>query len=1562
MADGSVSIATLGIKVDASQPEQAATSLDKLTAAGAKAEASANKVSDANAKLAESARKASTDITGMLGSIDKSVNQLVGLSQAQLDAANAGAKAAQDMAAQQAKVLAAIEDTIAGVKEFAAGLIEGMTAELKAAEAASKLATATKTATVAVDDMADRVAKLRQAYDPLGVKLAQINAQMTEADNLKRAGAISADEHAKAISSLAAQYKALSQRSDENSHSLGLNNMQMLELTHSGRAMVEMLAAGISPLRALEVEAPRLAQALGSGQGGVAGGFKAAVEGIGNLISKIPPMALAAGAAAVAIGAIAVAAVKAGQELTELGNIAQGVGATAGLSAESLKKAYEDGAAAAHESTKAAKDQALQLADTGKIGADAIGKLIPLAKDYAELTGGDAKKATDLLGQAMSGNAKAIVEINDKLHIWNQSQQDHLVTLAQENDLTRLQAELLGQLPSAFDKAKPPLDTFTASVNTLADAWHAAMTAMKGALALDGLRGVPTGLVPPAPTPQQQARDAAAAANARSSLAGQYRVDVGGVGPAVDQARAQYTGAINAINARLADVGGPNAPSAAEVANLKNSLDAYTHARDTATTADAKAHAVALAQDQAARARTSTEKAAAASALVEAQALGEVVTKGTLAQRASDAARTAGDRKIGSGPQDQSKTVDDAAQKDYQAAQLSLTKDVQQQADIKHQQVAVELQAHEDMLARQVKEKSITASASSIADGYYKQAAALKDQLIDIERDHALAQQALQQRQEVGAYLDRQTAANENLAATADQATKLEQDSLARRQKLEADILDERLKYLVKLGQITQAAADEQTAALAAAQAAEKAALAEQERVRKINEQATFAEAPYQADQEILQAKQQLARSSYAQAVLNAKILADEQQIALIEAKKAVDDAKPGSAEQQAAQAHLDALQQVNAAQTALAQRETSLATGVQEAVSNVQSFSDAIKRHDWLSAFNDLMQTLETVSVLLGTDSGLGAFLAQVTGLNVGGLGGGVGSGGGILGSVFGGGSVFGNGGIFGGSSAGGGIFGGGPNANGTISLADQSFAQGIDFLGGVGPDSLGGKLDDVSSSIESMGAGIKSAISGTGTGTLASSLGSVFAGYAIGQTVGSPLAKALGINQGAGSQIGSGLGSIAGLVLGGPIGAAIGGVLGDLVGGLFDNKPTNGAGFAKITPDGFTLSSSSKTSQQGAQLAQAFAQAIVNSEGVLKAAGVTTKETVTGVDIGTRDKPMVTFSDGHQERLGNVGDAASAADAAMKEILQGATYVSDTEKKLVESMEAAGSSFDDIAKALQGYTAAQKLAASISDQLLQLTDPQAYDRKQVTDAIQAQRDSLKAAADAGYYTADQFAGLNDQLDKLQGLQLDEVTKKYADAANQAADQWKSVSQSLQDWLRSLTGQIATSAQTTAQAYAALQAAGVAARGGDLTAAGKITNLGDAYIAAAKASASSEFDYQQAVARARAVGSSVQLSAATHFATGGSFTVGGSGAGDSQNFGAVNLSPGEVVNVSRRETMSEVVAELKSVKAQLASQQADTRAGFTTLASKIGRVAKVVENWDGAGLPPSRDATEEAA
>jgi hypothetical protein len=68
-----------------------------------------------------------------------------------------------------------------------------------------------------------------------------------------------------------------------------------------------------------------------------------------------------------------------------------------------------------------------------------------------------------------------------------------------------------------------------------------------------------------------------------------------------------------------------------------------------------------------------------------------------------------------------------------------------------------------------------------------------------------------------------------------------------------------------------------------------------------------------------------------------------------------------------------------------------------------------------------------------------------------------------------------------------------------------------------------------------------------------------------------------------------------------------------------------------------------------------------------------------------------------------------------------------------------------------------------------------------------------------------------------------------------------------------------------------------------------------------------------------------------------------------------VTLCTAEVVNVSRRDTMEEVVAELKGVEGRTRKPEGRQRGRLHHARRNTARTAKQLEDWDGAGLPPER-------
>ncbi len=350
--------------------------------------------------------------------------------------------------------------------------------------------------------------------------------------------------------------------------------------------------------------------------------------------------------------------------------------------------------------------------------------------------------------------------------------------------------------------------------------------------------------------------------------------------------------------------------------------------------------------------------------------------------------------------------------------------------------------------------------------------------------------------------------------------------------------------------------------------------------------------------------------------------------------------------------------------------------------------------------------------------------------------------------------------------------------NVSGLAGLGGTAGAAGGGSGGGVGGSlGLAGFAQSLTNSSIRMSFAATSLAQKLGASTaLTHAAGAVGAAspYAI---VGNVISNALGI-QGYKNGLVQGLGDAAaatiGMSVGGPIGAIIATIGAHLLGGLFNGKPSNNGALSTLTGDSFSLSGD-KRNDQTTQMATLASQAILQGEQMLKSAGITLSATVKSIDIGTRDATDIVLSDG-RALTSAVGDAAAAAEAGLKAVLQGATYANDEQKKLVESLVAAGKGFDDIAAALGLLSGAQALPQAIADAILKLSDPKAYDVGELRKQQAARRQQVADAGASGYLSATQLAAVNDQLTRLEALELDDVMKRYAGAVDRATEKLRAV------------------------------------------------------------------------------------------------------------------------------------------------------------------------------------------
>ncbi|MHB8283904.1 MAG: phage tail length tape measure family protein, partial [Caulobacteraceae bacterium] len=123
-------------------------------------------------------------------------------------------------------------------------------------------------------------------------EIEQLQEQMSLAQRIARYRQAGMDQH---TATHMAESQLASLAAARAGSTPGLNRAQTMEMTHVAKSLFDQVAAGASPMRAIEVEGGRIAQIFSEGEGGVGGTFKA-------LTGLVTPMNLAlGGAAAVAL-------------------------------------------------------------------------------------------------------------------------------------------------------------------------------------------------------------------------------------------------------------------------------------------------------------------------------------------------------------------------------------------------------------------------------------------------------------------------------------------------------------------------------------------------------------------------------------------------------------------------------------------------------------------------------------------------------------------------------------------------------------------------------------------------------------------------------------------------------------------------------------------------------------------------------------------------------------------------------------------------------------------------------------------------------------------------------------------------------------------------------------------------------------------------------------------------------------------------------------------------------------------------------------------------------------
>ncbi len=357
-----------------------------------------------------------------------------------------------------------------GVAESTAALQRLSGAQGAVAASAGVMATSTDTASKRTLSAAASIERLAKAYDPLYAATTKAEAGQRRLDMAFAQGLAGTPAYIAATAGLARAQQQLATANDNGTkaaatagaahkaHGAGMGQSMMAaaELQHVMRALSDEIAAGQSPMRALQMEGGRLFEIIGSG------GLGGALSGV---VSKVAAFAnpFTIGTAAVAgLGFAALTAARNIAEVrSEMDRAVSGVGAFAGLTGHGLEDLAHRQGSAAGLSHGAGESVAGSLAATGHLDADNIGRVMGLTRGYQGAYGGSSADAGKALGDIFKDPLKGLDTLNERFGFLDGATRSYVETLmrqGREQEAVRVAVDAASTALNTMAAPQGPLD------------------------------------------------------------------------------------------------------------------------------------------------------------------------------------------------------------------------------------------------------------------------------------------------------------------------------------------------------------------------------------------------------------------------------------------------------------------------------------------------------------------------------------------------------------------------------------------------------------------------------------------------------------------------------------------------------------------------------------------------------------------------------------------------------------------------------------------------------------------------------------------------------------------------------------------------------------------------------------------------------------------------------------------------------------------------------------------------------------------------------------------------
>lgn len=278
---------------------------------------------------------------------------------------------------------------------------------------------------------------LKARFSPLFAVERAYRDQVGEITKAHKLGAISQDEMAVATAHAEVAYRTQARSIQQSNTAIlqsgknaALSSYAMTNLGFQINDVATQAALGMSPLRILAAQGGQFYQILAQGEGGVRGSMSYLMGALRGLIT---PFRLATGGALGLAGAAVMAAGSWKSAQRDISLALMGTGAAAGVTAADINRIAAASAASGKQTVGDARDMALALAATGRIGADMIAQITAIGPKIGKVFGEDGAAAAQRLGKAFEDPAKGVEELNKRLSVFDAADVARIKSLSAQN-------------------------------------------------------------------------------------------------------------------------------------------------------------------------------------------------------------------------------------------------------------------------------------------------------------------------------------------------------------------------------------------------------------------------------------------------------------------------------------------------------------------------------------------------------------------------------------------------------------------------------------------------------------------------------------------------------------------------------------------------------------------------------------------------------------------------------------------------------------------------------------------------------------------------------------------------------------------------------------------------------------------------------------------------------------------------------------------------------------------------------------------------------------------------